>query len=66
MSTINSAKLLLTAREAAAAMSISLRTLWTLTASQQVPHIRVGRSVRYPTDALQQWIEAKQKGGEPK
>jgi excisionase family DNA binding protein len=49
-------RLLLTAREAAAALSISARKLWALTASGDVPHVRIGRAVRYPADALAEWV----------
>jgi excisionase family DNA binding protein len=49
-------RLLLTAREAAAALSISARKLWSLTASGEVPHVRIGRAVRYPADALTEWV----------
>jgi excisionase family DNA binding protein len=49
-------RLLLTAREAAAALSISARKLWSLTASGEVPHVRIGRAVRYPVDELAEWV----------
>ena len=51
------AKLLLTAPEAARVLSISARKLWSLTNSGEIPVIRVGaRSVRYPVEALREWI----------
>jgi excisionase family DNA binding protein len=50
-------KLLITAREAAAALAVSERTLWALTQHGEVPVVRIGRSVRYSTVALAQWIE---------
>jgi excisionase family DNA binding protein len=53
-------KLLLTAREAAAALSMSERTLWGLTHSGEIPAIRIGRSVRYSVAALAQWIARRQ------
>ena len=44
-------KLLFTAREAAQALAVCEKTLWTLTKTGQVSVVRVGRSVRYsPTD----------------
>jgi excisionase family DNA binding protein len=51
-----STALLLTPRQAAQALAISERTLWTLTDRGDVPCVRIGRLVRYPADALQQWI----------
>lgn len=50
-------KLLLTAAEAAEALSVSPRTLWTLTQSGQIPSIKIGRLVRYDPEALRRWIE---------
>jgi excisionase family DNA binding protein len=54
-------RLLLTADEAAFALAISPRTLWTLTNAGQIPCVRLGRCVRYAPDALQEWIR-----GQPK
>ena len=54
--------MLLTARETAAALCISERTLWGLTARGEIPSVRIGRSVRYHVADLQQWIE-EHKGG---
>jgi excisionase family DNA binding protein len=57
-------QLLLTAREAAAALAVSPRTLWGLTYPRgPLPAVRLGRSVRYPADALRAWIAAQQMGG---
>jgi hypothetical protein len=57
--------LLLTPRAAAAALSVSPRTLWGLTAPRgPIPVVRLGRAVRYPTGALRAWIAAQQRGGE--
>jgi hypothetical protein len=50
--------LLLTARDAARALSISEKTLWSLTEPRgPIPMIRVGeRSIRYSVVALEKWI----------
>jgi excisionase family DNA binding protein len=50
--------LLLTAREAAKALAVSEKTLWTLTTPRgPIPAIRVGeRSLRYSVRALEEWI----------
>ena len=60
----NTKTLLLNAREAAAALAISPRKLWGMTASGEIPLIRLGRSVRYPLDDLQCWIDGQKKGGD--
>jgi excisionase family DNA binding protein len=48
--------LLLTPRDAAKALAISERTLWTLTNDGKIPHKRIGRAVRYSVADLQAWI----------
>ncbi len=50
-------RLLLTPREAAEALRISERKLWGLTASGQIPSLRIGRSVRYDINDLRDWID---------
>lgn len=57
-------KLLLTPREAAAALSLSERTLWTLTQAGDVPSLKIGRSVRYDVNELRAWIARKQENSE--
>lgn len=55
--------LLLTPAQAAQALAISPRKLWSLTAAGEISHLRIGRSVRYPVDDLKQWIDQQKKGG---
>ena len=50
--------MLLTVRQAAKVLSISERTLFTLTQDGQIPAVRFGRSVRYDPADLRRWIEA--------
>jgi excisionase family DNA binding protein len=57
-------RLLLTAAEAAEALQVSPRKLWSLTADGTVPHVRIGRTLRYPIAALQQWVREQTYGGE--
>lgn len=47
-------------RDAAKALGISERKLWALTADPEcdIPHIRLGRLVRYPVRELQDWLAA--------
>lgn len=52
--------LLVDAREAARMLSISTRTLWSLTDCGEIPCVRIGRSVRYSVEALRGWIDAQQ------
>ena len=49
--------LLLTPQQAAECLSISPRKLWSMMAAREIPHIRVGRCVRYHIDDLRHWIE---------
>jgi excisionase family DNA binding protein len=58
-----SSQLLLTPKRAATALSISERKLWSLTASGEIPHVRIGRCVRYPVEELRNWIASQQQGG---
>ena len=60
---IRTERLLLTPRQAAEALQISERKLWSMKASGEIPHVLLGRSVRYPVADLQLWIEERMKGG---
>lgn len=48
-------------REAAAALGVSERTLWTWTHRGDVPHIRRGRTILYPMDSLRRWLDEQAK-----
>lgn len=52
-------RLLLTPIDAANALSLSPRTLWSLTKSGEIAHVRIGRLVRYALEDLQQFIETR-------
>jgi len=58
-------RLALRPKEAAKALGIGQRLLWSLTNRGEIPHLRLGRAVVYPTDALRRWLseQAQQKGG---
>ena len=59
------ARLLLTVREAAEALSISDRKLWDLTEPRgPIRCVRVGRAVRYHPPDLERWID-EEKGEKP-
>jgi excisionase family DNA binding protein len=49
-------RMLLKPREAAAALGISPRLLWSKTKLGEIPCIRLGKAVRYSPAALQEWI----------
>jgi excisionase family DNA binding protein len=51
--------LLLTARQAAAALTVSERTLWALTKCGAISCIRIGRAVRYDPADLQAFIASR-------
>ena len=56
-------QLLLTPHQAAEALQISERKLWSMKASSEIPFILLGRSVRYPVADLQRWIDERKTGG---
>ena len=56
--------LLLTAKQAAEALAISPRKLWSLTASGEISVVRLGRSVRYDRADLERFIESQKEGGD--
>src|SRR4051794_25991490 len=46
------------AKEAAGQLSLSPRTLWTLSNSGQIPCRRIGKLVRYSPAAIRDWAQA--------
>lgn len=60
----DSLRLALRPREAAKALGIGERLLWSLTDAGQIPHLRLGRAVVYPVDTLRQWL-TEQATGKP-
>jgi hypothetical protein len=56
-------RLLLSAPEAARALNISQRTLWTFTVPRgPLPCVRLGRRVMYSPQTLQGWITEQEEG----
>jgi Helix-turn-helix domain len=51
------ARLLLTPAEAATALRISPRLLWSKTKLGEIPCVRIGKAVRYSPAALQRFID---------
>ncbi len=54
---VESQKMLISAHDAARALSISEKTLWTMTAEKRIPCVRIGRRVLYSPADLVTWIE---------
>lgn len=60
------APLALRPRDAARALGIGERLLWSLTNRGVVPHIKLGRAIVYPVRELQDWLaERAGKGARP-
>lgn len=54
-------KLLLTSSEACQSLSISRRTLYSLSKSGELPSVKIGKTgVRFSTEALRKWIDQQQ------
>ena len=45
------------AKEAAAAIGISERTLWELTSKGKIPYVRLSKAILYPVDSLRDWLK---------
>lgn len=48
-------------RDAARAIGVSDRTLWTWTQKGIVPHVRIGSTVLYPRAVVEQWLSDRAK-----
>jgi excisionase family DNA binding protein len=59
--TTENQNLALRPREAAKALGVSQRTLWGWTHDGTVPHLRIGRTILYPTEALRDWLRVRSK-----
>lgn len=57
--------MLLSSRDAAKRLSISERTLFTLTKSGQLPCVRIGTSKRYSIETLKNWIHTSESEAAP-
>ena len=55
-------RLALRPKEAAKALGISERLLWTKTNCNEIPHCRIGRAIVYPVDLLREWLAQQAKG----
>jgi hypothetical protein len=52
-------------KDAAAALGIGTRKLWEITAdtTSGIPHIKLGKCVVYPVEALRAWLAARAAAG---
>lgn len=52
-------------REAAKALGIGERLLWSKTNAGEIPHVRLGKAILYPVAELERWLseQAQRKGG---
>ena len=58
-------RLLISPKEAAKLMSISERTLWNLTATGQLPCVKIGKIKRYSVNDIREFIEAQTNRNSP-
>lgn len=56
-------QLALRPKDAARSLGVGARMLWTMTASGQIPHVRLGRRILYPLRELQDWLTKRATGG---
>jgi len=56
-------RLCLNAADVSERTGLSLSSVRKLTRSGEIPHIKVGRRILYPTDALAEWLTQKTVGG---
>jgi excisionase family DNA binding protein len=61
-STFATTKQLYTEREAAKWLGVCVRTLWAIRASGEIPHVRLGRAIRYDVDDLRAYVARNKKG----
>ena len=50
-------------RDAAKALGIGERKLWSLTNCGEIPHIKLGKVTLYPVDSLREWLVQQVRGG---
>lgn len=56
-------RLALRPKDAALALGIGERLLWSKTNAGEIPHLRIGRAIIYPIDVLRAWLAEKTNGG---
>ncbi len=54
-------RLALRPKEAAVALGIGERLLWSMTNQNLIPHLKIGRAVVYPVEGLKRWLDSQAK-----
>ncbi len=52
-------------KDAARALGIGERLLWSKTNAGEIPCVRIGRAVVYPVNLLREYLDRQAKGGRP-
>ena len=60
---MNDSKLCLSAVEVSERTGLSLSSVRKLTRSGEIPHLRIGRRIIYPAEALAEWLAQNTVGG---
>ncbi|MHB0874535.1 MAG: helix-turn-helix transcriptional regulator [Anaerolineae bacterium] len=55
---------LLRASELSAITGVPTSTLFHMAKADRIPHVRLGRSVRFPEQDIERWLAARSRGGE--
>lgn len=55
-------RLALRPKDAARALGISERLLWSKTHTGEIPHFRIGKAILYPVAVLERWLAEKAEG----
>jgi excisionase family DNA binding protein len=59
-------RLALRPKEAAKALGIGERLLWSLTNRGEIPHVWLGKAILYPVAELERWLSEQTAGGSRK
>lgn len=55
--------LLLSPAQASKVIAVSPRKLWSMTAGGEIPHLKIGRLVRYSCGDLERWVLEQRRHG---
>lgn len=59
-------RLALRPKDAAKALGIGERLLWSWTSQKLIPHVRIGKAILYPVAELERWLSEQATGGSRK
>lgn len=59
-------RLALRPKDAAKALGVGERLLWSMTNRGEIPHIKLGKCVLYPVAELERWLSERAAGGSRK